>query len=133
MHKFSILIIALLAITISGCSVSNWNVGKTAKGDEEVATVETKPSSVATKEHNENNLHIDKIIEAWGSPTRETENSAGDKIYIYENCKATGVYVDKCDENGCQTIPEMNCCERELITDQNGYVQNLKDAINSCL
>lgn len=121
--------ILLVAFFISGCSVSNWNIGKTTTQNTQKEEI-SKPKTV---NNNKNNFHIDTIINTWGNPTTTRQNSAGNKIYVWENCKPTGVMVDVCDDSGCSTVPETTCCERALITDKDGYVQNLKEAVNSCI
>ena len=120
----------MIALFISGCGVSNWNIGKTTMQNTKKEEV-SKPKEEVN--NNKNNYHIDTIINTWGNPTSTRQNSAGNKIYIWENCKPTGAMVDVCDDNGCSTIPEKNCCERALVTDKDGYVQNLKEAVNSCI
>lgn len=141
MRKLSLFITIFVAVIISGCSVSNWNVGKTQTGStqqEQPAeptpvepTTPTPPPVEAPKPQSK--IHIDKIIEAWGSPSAERRDERGNKVYIYQNCKPTGMYIDKCDDSGCKTVPETKCCERALVTDKDGYVLNLKEAVNSCM
>ncbi|PSM51656.1 hypothetical protein CRN67_07405 [Campylobacter blaseri] len=128
--------VIVFTLFLSGCSVSNWNLGKTTT--KEMPQTENKPQGglkeeSETKKAENSNFHIDTIINTWGQPTYERTNPQGKKVYIWENCKPTGVYIDRCDSNGCETVPETQCCERALETDNNGYVQNLKEAINSCI
>lgn len=130
--KKQIFVIFAFALLISGCSVSNWNIGKDTGAN--TKQPQTQPvQEVKQPQTNQNNFHIDTVINTWGKPNATRVNSAGNKVYVWENCKPTGVMVDKCNENGCSTIPETSCCERALITDQDGYVQNLKEAVNSCI
>lgn len=134
MIKFKLLISIFVAIVISGCSVSNWNVGKTIGKEEQPSTqtpAQTAPAEI--EQQKTPALHIDTIIQAWGSPTKIEKDSLGRDIYIWENCKATGLYIDKCDDTGCKTVPQTKCCERAINTDENGNVTNLKEAVNSCI
>lgn len=135
MRKVSLIVTFFISLIISGCSVSNWNVGKTVGESKttsnEQTPVQTPPSQVTKPK--QQNLHVNKIIEAWGSPTKMRKGALDEDIYVWENCKATGLYVDKCDDNGCKTVPETKCCERALITDKDGYVTNLKEAVNNCI
>lgn len=117
-------------ILFAGCSASNWNLGKTMTNDIPQAKQE-QPKTI--KEKNAENFHIDTVINTWGEPTSTRVNSAGNKVYVWENCKPTGNFIESCNENGCETIPEKECCERDLITDEAGYVQNIKEAVNSCI
>lgn len=133
MIKFRLLISVFVAIVISGCGVSNWNVGKTVGQQEQSTKTPTQTAPVEIEKPKTPTLHIDKIIQAWGSPTKIEKDALNRDVYIWENCKATGLYVDKCDDSGCKTVPETKCCERVLNTDENGNVTNLKDAVNSCM
>ena len=78
-------------------------------------------------------FHIDTVINTWGEPKETRVDANGSNVYVWENCKPTGNMIEKCDSNGCKTIPETTCCERALVTDEFGYVQNLKEAVNNCI
>ncbi|CZE45793.1 hypothetical protein [Campylobacter geochelonis] len=130
MSKIYLFAVAV-AVLFAGCSASNWNLGKTPiQGSQ---TDKTQPTMQQTQQNSSQNFHINTVINTWGEPDLTRTNSAGNQVYVWQNCKATGKYIERCDQNTCETIPEQECCERALITDQNGYVQNLKEAVNSCM
>lgn len=137
MKKIYILSLAITsALLLGGCSASNWNLGKTMDKNQDQQSKTGQQSKTQDKTQSQtqsSNFHIDTIINTWGQPTFERTSPQGNKVYVWENCKPTGVYIDRCDENGCETVPETQCCERALETDQHGYVSNLKEAINSCM
>ncbi|NLK66726.1 MAG: hypothetical protein GX282_04540 [Campylobacteraceae bacterium] len=131
--KRQLIALFAMAILMSGCTTSQWNVGKGTGKQPHQPPMETPQKQAPKPKPEETSFHIDTVINTWGQPKEVRVNSAGNKVYVWENCKPTGLMIDKCDENGCSTVPETTCCERALVTDERGYVQNLKEAVNSCI
>jgi len=101
---------------------------------EEVQKVKDEVAAAPAAATNaQNQYHISKIIEIWGEPNTTSYDVKNNKIYHWKNCKATGKTENRCDSNGnCEKVPTTSCCERKLRTNDAGYVQNLKEAIDTC-
>ena len=139
--------LAMLCFVISGCGYSNWNVfnapqtGNSGQSqtnktngdiqqnssfDQGLVVIEEdmpKPSEVENPNKPEakkdGKFHINTIVSTWGRPDQVRIDDFDQKNYIWQNCTGSG-------EN-------KKCCERTLVTDEEGYVTNLREAINHCL
>lgn len=135
----------VLSVLLTGCGYSSWNVMNDddepmvvhkAQKKQPAQEVKVNTPEVVQQDVNEtkkpqrpaNAFHIDEVIKTWGEPNLRRPN-----VYIWKNCKATGKYIDKCEGDTCETVPETKCCERALKTDSEGYVLNLKQAISACM
>lgn len=159
--KKHIAILAIFALFFAGCGYSNWNLGnaapkppqeqtQTGNGqldnsihhdqiqttDSGTGVVDITGSGTTSPEgapSQGNMFHIDTIISTWGEPNTIQTNALGEKVYIWKNCRSTGQYIEKCNADSCETVPETVCCERKLVTNSEGYVTNLKQAIAECM
>lgn len=143
MKKYLLSLTAIITFMFTGCTYSNWNVGNQYPAkkptDTSVSTNSNIPSdsepdmNAKTPKDRTNMFHINTVINTWGQPNDIRVNPDGKKVYIWQNCKSTGKYIDRCTQDSCETVPETTCCERALVTDEEGYVTNLKEAIASCM
>lgn len=85
----------------------------------------------ATKEQS-GMYKITTITSLWGAPNKVIQDENGANRYIWKNCKESGKYEQKCEDDNCESVPKLDCCDRILITDSEGYVTNLKEAIQEC-
>lgn len=141
----------MLAFIIGGCGYSNWNVfnspqtqnsrqnsqqTNTNQNGQISQTIEQNQGLIVLEEpmpqqqndfenpnkpeaKKDGNFHINTIVSTWGKPTRVKIDDFDQKNYIWQNCKGSG--------------DSKQCCERVLITDNEGYVTNLREAISECL
>ena len=149
-----VLFLACVAVLIGGCGYSNWNVFGEPNSQSTTTQTTTMPTqepmrpedtmqdgqTIGGKEiqmqqpqDRENMFHINTVVSTWGKPDSARIDDDNIRHYIWRNCKDTGVYREQCIEDDCKQVPVRNCCDRDLITDDEGYVINLKEAVSKCL
>ena len=144
-----ILFLACVAALFGGCGYSNWNVyGEPDSPTTSQPTQEpTKPEDsmqdgqtiggtqieIEQPQDRENMFHINTVVSTWGRPDNAFIDDDNIRHYVWRNCKNTGQYREQCVEDSCKNVPVQNCCDRDLITDDEGYVVNLKEAVAKCL
>lgn len=142
------MILLSAVFVFSGCSYSNWNISKDKPAakhqpkqdvmDEPIVKAEpiidqNIEQNITTPKDRANMFHINTVVSTWGAPNSVKVDENGDNNYIWKNCKKTGKYIDECRDDVCNTVPETACCDRVLITDKEGYVTNLKEAVANCM
>ena len=149
-----VLFLVCIMAFFGGCGYSNWNINNqpTTQNGQNTQTPDivqepVKPEDtmqdgqtiggtqieIEQPQDRENMFHINTVVSTWGRPDNEFIDDDNIKHYIWKNCKDTGVYREQCVGEDCKQVPVRNCCDRDLITDDEGYVINLKEAVAKCI